>query len=1554
MVKITRSFMAGRMNKIADQRILPDGEYIEAMNVRMNSTEKSSAGVIENTNGNLPLTQIEYNGSQLSAYAKCIGAIDDSSKETIYWFVHDPQFALSNTGKLDLIVSYNVVTKTLIYHIISVDDGGGVNTTLNFNPQYLITGVNIIEDLLYWTDDYNEPRFINITSSYANPDSVTGVDHNNEPELLYESILVIKRPPSEAPSINLVELDDESNFLEERFICFAYRYRYANNQYSATSQWTEAAFMPKDFQFSPSSYLNEGMLSKYNGVEVTFNTGGTLVVGIDLLFKESASNLIKIIEKYDKADDGLNDNSTHTYLFSNSKIFTILSESEILRLYDNVPLLAKAQTIMGNRLMYGNYVDWYDIKDKNNYPVNFDYTIELLTEEIGAEDITYNATQGIITFGPPFYCPSPCNPYNVLNIDLSGINLLSGYILSFDLIFREYNDLFGELSCNFSFTLPRTYSSVYDMASSVEFQNAIGTALNIKPLYSSIPGDQTSCDGYTFTDAYNCSAPDTLSFGGNVGVKYESGIDNAGDPIRLTTSPGSNIISLEFLAVRYVDNPSAISWDIYIAYRIQDAYIRIERFVTQKSLHSNRDYEIGIVYMDEYGRSTPANVSQFNNVHIPCSYSKYANSIRVTIPPSQIAPYWAKRYKFVCKPDKGNYETIYSNIFFKDPNTSDVYFLVQGENARKVEEGDRYIVKADSLGAKQDCTYATVLEKDVKEAGFLSVTPEPPVGVYMKIKPDGFSLENEENAFISFGEEIDVSKTRGESPIVSYDMNLPDPDSPGFYKDYSVPAGSIIIFDIRNTRDGFGDKACETRIYHLEKQYVSSSDYDSMYDWFVNDNIESTLNDGFSLVGNPNECDINNIFNPDTTDYITEGALCDNYWRFYRNPATEKLELFISGTWACGSSKKRKSTLSVDIKVYRAVENIIFETEPSEALPDVFFENHLSYPIDDDGNHLTNGATGDQDQDISLGQPAIVNTGFFNCFTFGNGAESFKIRDSIVGKTLNLGNRVITVGGKNYKSFRRFADMTYSGVYNPETNFNKLNEFNTGLANFKNLELSFGPIHILDGRETDVLVLQEDRISYVLAGKNLLSDASAGGVITSVPEVLGTQIARTEKYGISFNPESYVNWGYDRYFTDAKRGSVIQLKGNSYSNEQMAIASDLGMKTWFRDEFRDNFMTQKIGGYDPFMNEYVLSINDIKLPEEIKCNKCGGNRTLTFANGEGISEELNYCIDLSNDIGDVQVDWTVISIDGTSSFTLDVVFDGTTYNSGVQTTSGQFTFFKNTPLPSAADVTLNVTGNAVISVNISCPNKKVLNLIEVVLTNDAESGLAVMKQFNYVNGTYTSPLQSNFFIFASGISNPLVSYYYVTNGFEGQGPIPVTGSTMTLKINENYPWASFNFNPLNNKFRYARTSVLYGNNDADMQAMMAASTPATPILNPATGIYEASFTVPSDLLGEYMYIIWDLRTSYEVDMCYDLTAEDACCDCAPCEGLCSYWTFTNPATETETATVLFPLGICDDPTGIELNILPGETFSYCLPVDKNNYIVTAGEPVIYMDSCTCP
>ena len=54
-------------------------------------------------------------------------------------------------------------------------------------------------------------------------------------------------------------------------------------------------------------------------------------------------------------------------------------------------------------------------------------------------------------------------------------------------------------------------------------------------------------------------------------------------------------------------------------------------------------------------------------------------------------------------------------------------------------------------------------------------------------------------------------------------------------------------------------------------------------------------------------------------------------------------------------------------------------------------------------------------------------------------------------------------------------------------------ESNLGLSNFKTLESSYGPIRKLHSRQTDILTLQEDKISYVLVGKNLLSDAAAGG-----------------------------------------------------------------------------------------------------------------------------------------------------------------------------------------------------------------------------------------------------------------------------------------------------------------------------------------------------------------------------------------------------------------------------------------------------------------------------
>ena len=107
---------------------------------------------------------------------------------------------------------------------------------------------------------------------------------------------------------------------------------------------------------------------------------------------------------------------------------------------------------------------------------------------------------------------------------------------------------------------------------------------------------------------------------------------------------------------------TAITRRVYEYYTITFGKTVFQEVGNPSSLHSNRGYEVGIVYMDEFNRSTTALVSPDNTEFVPCGDSASKNSIQVIIPPTQIAPYWATRYKFVIKADAENYETIYSNI----------------------------------------------------------------------------------------------------------------------------------------------------------------------------------------------------------------------------------------------------------------------------------------------------------------------------------------------------------------------------------------------------------------------------------------------------------------------------------------------------------------------------------------------------------------------------------------------------------------------------------------------------------------------------------------------------------------------------------------------------------------------------------------------------------------------------------------------------------------------------------------------------------------------------
>jgi len=297
---VTTNFVRGRMNKSVDERLLPPGEYINAINVRLGSTETTEIGAVENSKGNTQLTTLQYGGSDLTG-AKCIGAYEDGANETIYWFV--------TSTTVDMIVSFDTKNELITYHVISV-------SVLNFNEKYLINSVNKIGDLLFFTDDINPPRKINVTRTYPGPSSGADV-------ITDEDLNVIVKPPLAAPTFNLIQQATEANYLETRMISFAYRYKYKDDEYSALSQFTDIAFTPGVFRLDIATNLNSGMKNIYNAVEISFNTGGSNVVGVDLIFKFADSNVLNVIEKFDKSNFGWPDNSIQTQTFSNSKIIIV-------------------------------------------------------------------------------------------------------------------------------------------------------------------------------------------------------------------------------------------------------------------------------------------------------------------------------------------------------------------------------------------------------------------------------------------------------------------------------------------------------------------------------------------------------------------------------------------------------------------------------------------------------------------------------------------------------------------------------------------------------------------------------------------------------------------------------------------------------------------------------------------------------------------------------------------------------------------------------------------------------------------------------------------------------------------------------------------------------------------------------------------------------------------------------------------------------------------------------------------------------------------------------
>ena len=144
MAEIKNNFIRGRMNKDLDERLLPNGEYRDAMNIQVSTSEEDSVGTVQNILGNISV------GHTLPQLV-CIGTVADEKNNHVYYFATT---VIGTTKNYIFRYEINSGTHTVVFR--------DLNNILNFNPDIIITGINVIDDMLFFTDNINEPKKINI------------------------------------------------------------------------------------------------------------------------------------------------------------------------------------------------------------------------------------------------------------------------------------------------------------------------------------------------------------------------------------------------------------------------------------------------------------------------------------------------------------------------------------------------------------------------------------------------------------------------------------------------------------------------------------------------------------------------------------------------------------------------------------------------------------------------------------------------------------------------------------------------------------------------------------------------------------------------------------------------------------------------------------------------------------------------------------------------------------------------------------------------------------------------------------------------------------------------------------------------------------------------------------------------------------------------------------------------------------------------------------------------------------------------------------------------
>ena len=1338
MPEFIHNFTKGKMNKDLDERLVPNGEYRDALNLDLANSDASDVGTMQNIAGNLEIrskvgTGATWTGGYIDSMTNpvCIGSYRNDINERIYWFIaSDNVSAIAEYDEVN-----NVVSPVLV-------DTAGI---LNFSTDYLITGINVIDKFLFWTDDQTEPKKINIekfktgSTDFATQSKIPKWEPNQNnyntnlsgrPDFVEADITVIKLSPLTAPTLftgasafdnpgqtpqpgtgldplttswgyldlenftykpniiinpiafqslptyaqyldlidpvsgdpNVFEnsslnpdnsapypngsttapywdgrvtfevnqvpgsalqvgeililsgeiqnqfgpnddyevslkihaingtsitgeiqaisnninkvLDSEGEQLpviwevllvekkplfEYVFPRFAYRWKYIDNEYSCYSPFSPVAFIGNDFEYLSSDGYNVGMTNNIRKLivqDLVWNNDE--ISEIDILYKESSNTAVYVVDTLKKSDYQ-NTTLPTEYEIKTELIGAVVETNQLLRPWDNVPRKAKSQEIIGNRIVYGNYLQNYS-------------TVGIVNETTG--EISTPVKLNTTLFSTEYPDPVVDEEGSTISTTLPYASLKSIRTYQAGIV---YKDSYGRETPVFT---SENSGLQIDIVNSSTINKLAIQPTNIPPSWATHYKffiKETSNEYYNLAlDRYY------LAEDGNVWLSFPSSERNkvTEETYLILKKQHDNNIPVKELnryKILAIDNSAP------------DFISKFDNFVAARGVTAENEIEPGRITI-EFGTSSDPGETFRGGLN------SSANKLTITY-----QGVTSNKYDIsgsTPSPNNQSYDVVLSQPLGNEvpniPDGDDLTITIYEEVTKRLPEFEgRFFAKInrdfafdtniiDSFAAQKN-SYAVVDEIDF-------AAPSAGGGGTTVL---GIPIGNEQLGYFyadTGWNNTDCPGADDGNPwewyltgwsglgVNAYGSNMSfEQDWP--YQPPTRTSDKFGYIHVGNGPGSFIDKVTGRVTPRLQQASPNGTLNPGVKIRFANNDPNAEYNEKLSRVYTVIATQSRSSYRGRTQSGLFDG--CDNssIGQNSKYAVMVRVEPPINDPWipASGEWDVLNTTLpSIQIvepvyeggnKVLTSSNPAIFETEPKESVDlDLYYEASNAFPISEYNTQKT--------------------LDWFNCYIYGQGVESNRIRDDYNAPVIDKGPKVSTVLDQPYAAERRGSGFIFSQMYNSTSGINRLNQFIQAEPITKDLNPIHGTIQKLHARDTDLITLCEDKCFRVLANKDALFNADGNANLTSNQAVLGQTVPYAGEFGISKNPESFASYGFRSYFTDKNRGAVIRLSMDGITN-----IAEKGMSSFFADNLRT--ATTAVGSYDDDKDIYNLTLNNL-------------------------------------------------------------------------------------------------------------------------------------------------------------------------------------------------------------------------------------------------------------------------------------------------------------------------------------------------------------------------